>query len=133
MVHAAPPPRTKTCVVPSNYASSDGTASDMPAITKAFAECSKDAVIEFPMGVEYNVFEPLVANNLSNVVIDMKGNWNLPQNVTFIQSLVNASDGTLYWLQLGGKDVTYLGTSNVCLRVGCCRNKQGGIFCEPKN
>jgi hypothetical protein len=102
-----------TCLVPSNYAHSNGTASDAAAIADAFATCSKDAVIEFQEGIEYNVFSPVKATNLSNVVISLKGNWSLPQNITAVQSFVNASGGSLYWFQLGGSNVQLLGSPKV--------------------
>lgn len=102
-----------TCVVPSNYESSNGTASDADAIAKAFAECSENAIIEFSEGVNYNVFEPVVAKNLSNVVISLKGNWNLPQNISQVQSVVEANGGTLYWFTFKGTNIQFVGTPNV--------------------
>lgn len=102
-----------TCVVPSNYKCSNGTASDSPAIANAFAKCSQDAIIEFSVGVDYNVFSPIKATNLSNVIISIKGNLNLPQNITAVQTYVNASGGSLYWFQFGGKNVRLFGTPNV--------------------
>lgn len=104
---------TTTCVVPSNYESSNGVASDADAIAAAFAECSENAIIEFSEGVDYNVFEPVVAKNLSNVVISLKGNWNLPQNISHVQSLVNASGGSLYWFNFKGTNIQFVGTPNV--------------------
>lgn len=104
---------TTTCVVSSNYESSNGTASDADAIAAAFAECSENATIEFSEGVDYNVFEPVTATNLSNVVISLKGNWNLPQNISYVQSLVNSSGGTLYWFSFEGTNIHFVGTPNV--------------------
>lgn len=104
---------TTTCVVPSKYESSNGVASDADAIAAAFAECSENAIIEFSEGVDYNVFEPVAATNLSNVVISLKGNWNLPQNISYVQSLVNASGGTLYWFSFKGTNIQFVGTPNV--------------------
>ncbi|ROW01805.1 hypothetical protein VPNG_07813 [Cytospora leucostoma] len=102
-----------TCVVPSNYESSNGTASDADAIAKAFAECSENAIIEFSEGVDYNVFEPVVAKNLSNVVISIKGNWNLPQNISQVQSIVEENGGTLYWFTFKGTNIQFVGTPNI--------------------
>lgn len=108
------PPRTKTCVVPSSYESSNGVADDSPAFASALAKCSSDSVITFNEGVEYNIFTPIVATNLSNVEIQVEGNLNLPQNISYIQTLVNAtSSGTLYWFTFSGPNVEYIGTDNV--------------------
>lgn len=103
----------KTCVVPSKSKCSNGTISDAPAIAKAFAECSKDAVIEFQEGVDYNVFAPIKATNLSNVVISLKGNWNLPQDIPAVQSYVADTGGSLHWFQFEGENVQLLGTPDV--------------------
>ncbi|KAH8903906.1 family 28 glycosyl hydrolase [Coniochaeta sp. PMI_546] len=103
----------QTCVVPSQYKCSKGKASDAAAISEVFARCSQDSIIEFSQGVDYNVFSPIKATNLSNVIISLKGNWNLPQNVTAIQQLVAAASGSLTWFTLGGKNVQILGTPNI--------------------
>lgn len=116
---------TTTCVVPSNYESSNGVASDADAIAAAFAECSENAMIEFSEGVDYNVFEPVVATNLSNVVISLKGNWNLPQNISYIQSLVDASGGSLYWFSFKGTNIQFVGTPNVSKHQISLLRKQG--------
>jgi hypothetical protein len=110
-------PRLKACVVHSNYISSNGIADDSDAIARAFATCSKDAVIEFSEGVDYNVFQPISATNLSNVGIYMRGNLHLPQNITAIQALVNATSDTyaagLYWFEFAGPNIDYISTDNV--------------------
>jgi hypothetical protein len=103
----------QTCVVPSQYKCSKGKASDAGAIAEVFARCSHDSIIEFSEGVDYNVFSPITAKNLSNVVISVKGNWNLPQNITAVQQLVAAASGSLTWFTLAGKNVQILGTPNV--------------------
>jgi Glycosyl hydrolases family 28 len=113
-----PPPRNKTCVVPSKYLSSNGTADDSPAIASALAKCSKDAVITFCEGVDYNILNPISAKNLSNVEIQMRGNFHLPKNITAVQNLVNTSNAltystTLYWITLAGPSIDYIGTDNV--------------------
>lgn len=102
-----------TCVVPSRYKCSNGTASDADAIASAFAKCSKDAVIEFKEGVDYNVFAPIKATNLSNVVISLKGNWNLPQDISAVQRYVNAAGGSLSWFEFAGDNVQLIGTPKV--------------------
>lgn len=112
------PARTKACVIPSSYLSSNGSADDSPAIAAAFAKCSSNSVIIFSEGVDYNVFTPVSAKNLSNVAIQMQGNLHLPQNVTAVQNLVNASNAltystALYWFTFSGPSIDYIGSSNV--------------------
>lgn len=103
----------QTCVVPSQNKCSKGKVSDAAAIAEVFARCSQDSIIEFSAGVEYNVFSPVKATNLSNVIISLKGNWNLPQNITAMQGLVAAAGGSLTWFTFAGKNVQILGTPNV--------------------
>jgi hypothetical protein len=105
----------KTCVVPSKSkcANYNGTASDSPAIARAFAECSKDAIIEFQEGVDYNVFSPIKATGLSNVIISLKGNLNLPQDIPAVQAIVAAGGGSVYWFDFAGENVQLLGSPKV--------------------
>lgn len=105
----------RTCVVPAMCKCSGGDVSDAAVISDVFARCSQDSIIEFSESVDYNVFSPIEATNLSNVVISLKGNWNLPQNVSAIQELVAAANGSLTWFTLGGNNVSILGTPNVRL------------------
>ncbi|KAH8762199.1 pectin lyase fold/virulence factor [Hyaloscypha sp. PMI_1271] len=110
--------RSKTCVVPSKYLASNGTADDSPAIISALAKCSKDAVIAFCEGLNYNIFNPTSAKDLSNVEIRMRGNLHLPQNITAVQKLVNISTAltystTLYWIALAGPSIDYIRTNIV--------------------
>lgn len=77
--------RQRTCVIPSQYKASNGTADDSPAVAEAFAKCSVNAVIEFSEGVDYNILQPVSAKNLSNVAISVLGNLHLPQNITAVQ------------------------------------------------
>src|ERR1700738_3908164 len=79
---SCPPTRSKTCVIPSKYLSSNGTADDSPAVAAALSKCSSDSVIIFSEGTNYNLLKPISATNLSNVEIQMLGNLHLPQNVT---------------------------------------------------
>jgi hypothetical protein len=64
---------------------SGGKADDSAAVASAFAECSSNAIISFREGVDYNIFNPIRATNVSNVTISMQGNLHLPQNITAIQ------------------------------------------------
>lgn len=112
-VLASPPSYSKTCVIPSKYSSSKGSADDSAAIASAFAECSENAVITFSEGVDYNVYQPISAKNLSNVEIQIYGNLHLPQDISAVQKLVNASSGTLYWLSFWGPSIDFVGTANI--------------------
>ena len=87
----------KTCTVKSS-----GGKDDSPAIAAAFAQCAKDSTVIFSQGVDYNVLQPIVAKNLSNVTIQMQGNLHLPKNITAVQALVNKTTAAtnasaLYW------------------------------------
>jgi len=119
--YAAPPAygnTPQTCTIASQYAASNGTADDSPAIASAFAQCADGGTILFSEGVDYNVFSPVSATNLSNVKIQVYGNLHLPQNVTAMQELFNtttAASGSsnLYWFTLQGPGISFEGTSNI--------------------
>lgn len=115
-VSARPEPyhgHQRRCVVPS----SNGQADDSPAISAAFAQCAHNGIVTFSLGVDYNVFAPISATNLSNVKIEMHGNLHLPQNITYMQQIYNQStteeDDDLYWFKLAGPGLHYQGTPNV--------------------
>lgn len=106
--------RTRRCVVRSSH----GTADDSPAVARAFAQCSSDSVIVFQEGVDYNIFQPISATNLSNVEIRMNGNLHLPKDIAKIQRIVNGTDSSLYsdgkyWFSLAGPRIDYIGSANV--------------------
>ncbi|KAJ5549210.1 exopolygalacturonase C [Penicillium frequentans] len=106
--------RPHRCVIPS----SNGTANDSPAVAQAFAKCASDSVIVFQDGVDYNIFTPIAATNLSNVEIKMSGNLHLPQNITEVQRIVNGTSSSLYvdgsyWFKLKGPNIDYTGSANV--------------------
>ena len=108
----------KHCVVPSKYAASNATADDSPAISAAFKQCSDHGTVTFSEGVNYNVFTPLVATDLDQVIIRMNGNLHLPQNITYMQELynqttANSDSDNLYWFTLSGTGIQYAGTPNV--------------------
>ncbi|KAH8703608.1 pectin lyase fold/virulence factor [Talaromyces proteolyticus] len=110
LAHARP----KRCVVPSKHASSHGQADDSAAVTETFARCSLNSTIIFSEGVDYNIFTPISATNLSNVEIQVQGNLHLPQNITAIQTLVNAtSSKSLTWFKFAGSYIDYVGSPNV--------------------
>ena len=101
----------KTCTVSSRYAASNGTADDSPAIIAALAACADGGIVIFSQGVDYNALTPISATNLSNVTIQLSGNLHLPKNITYIQSLVNASSsGNLYWFTFAGPGINWQGT-----------------------
>ena len=111
-------PSSQTCTVTSQHASSNGTADDSPAIASAFAECANGGTVVFEEGVDYNVFTPVSATNLSGVTIQVYGNLHLPQNVTAMQELYNATAAAsgstnLFWFTLQGPGIKYVGNPNV--------------------
>lgn len=50
--NTGPSGNRKTCVVPSQYAASNGTADDSVAIVKALTDCANGGLVQFPMGVD---------------------------------------------------------------------------------
>lgn len=103
-----------TCTV----SSSNGNGDDSAAITAAFKQCANNGVVTFSEGVDYNVFKPITVSNLNHVTIEMYGNLHLPQNVTYMQELYNqtigdSDDDDLYWFDLEGPGLQYIGTSNI--------------------
>lgn len=97
------------CVVPST----NGTASDSPAIQDVFDRCSKDSTILFEKGVDYNVFEPIDAQKLDNVIISVQGNLHLPQDIPTVQKIVADKGGSVHWFMLKGKNVQWIGSEDV--------------------
>lgn len=106
--------RVHRCVVQSSHGAKD----DSPAVARAFAQCSSDSVIVFQDGLDYNIFQPISATNLSNVEIQMNGNLHLPQDIAKIQRIVNGTDSSLYsdgkyWFSFSGPRIDYVGSANV--------------------
>ena len=99
----------QTCVV----ASSNGASDDSKAIADAFTKCATDGKIVFQKGKEYNVYKPLSATKLSNVIISVEGNLNLPKSVSQVQDVVKAAGDSVTWFKIGGKDVQYIGSEDV--------------------
>ena len=110
-------PYHKHCTVLSKFAASNGKADDSPAITAAFENCGAGGIVTFSAGVDYNVFTPVSANQLNGVIIEMLGNLHLPQNITYMQQIYNQSttpdDDNLYWFDLEGPGIHYMGTANI--------------------
>ncbi|KFA78787.1 hypothetical protein S40288_08984 [Stachybotrys chartarum IBT 40288] len=99
----------KTCVVPK----SNGTESDSLAIQETFDRCSNDSTILFQEGVDYNVFEPIAALSLDNVIISVQGNLHLPQDIPTVQQIVVDNGGRVEWFEFKGKDVQYIGSEDI--------------------
>ncbi|GKT43323.1 putative exopolygalacturonase X [Colletotrichum spaethianum] len=91
---------------------SGNSTSDSAAIADAFTKCASNAEIVFLEGVEYKVYEPVVATKLSNVVITVNGNLSLPQDIPAVQKLVEVKGGSLTWFQVGGTNVQWIGSSD---------------------
>ncbi|KAE8350444.1 putative exopolygalacturonase C [Aspergillus coremiiformis] len=98
-----PDSRSRRCVV----RSSNGTTDDSPEVSRVFARCATNSVIIFQEGVDYNIFHPIRATNLSNVEIQMHGNLHLPQNISAVQEIVNAGKST--WFTFEGPRVDWIG------------------------
>jgi hypothetical protein len=103
----------KTCTIPSKYQSSNGTADDSPAIASAFAECKTGGTIVFEEGVDYNVFKPILAQNLTDVTISMNGNLHLPQDIESTRALILASTATIFWFDIKGSNVHWTGSESI--------------------
>ncbi|KAK2014483.1 family 28 glycosyl hydrolase [Colletotrichum eremochloae] len=98
---------SRRCIV----TTSRDTTSDAAVIADAFARCASNAEIIFPAGVDYRAYEPVVATQLSNVVITVDGNLSLPRDVPALQNLVAVKGGSLTWFRLGGTNVQWIGSS----------------------
>lgn len=49
---------------------------------------------------------------LQNVEIAIEGNLELPKNIPYVQSVVNASGGSVRWFTASGKNVTVSGNQD---------------------
>ncbi|KAF8752871.1 glycosyl hydrolase 28 family [Rhizoctonia solani] len=76
----------KTCVV-KHTKNSD----DTPAILDAFSKCQKDGNVVFSKGVTYNAWTPFAVYNLSNVIVNIDGNIDLPKQVSVVQQKINST------------------------------------------
>jgi hypothetical protein len=63
-----------------------------PPSLQFLKKCLSDFIVIFSQRVYYNISTPVVATNLSNVAIQAKGNLHLPQNISYIQAIANASN-----------------------------------------
>ncbi|KAK7920891.1 pectin lyase-like protein, partial [Apiospora marii] len=99
----------KTCVVPKNETGTD----DTPNIVKTTAECGDQSRVVFETGLTYNLWTPLQLKNLSNVEFVFDGNASLPDNVSYVESVV--ADTSIYpgrWINFQGNNVTLTGSKD---------------------
>lgn len=62
------------------------------------------------IGFHSNIFTPIVATNLLDVEIKIEGNLHLPQNITYVQGIVNT---TSVWFTFQGQNVHLTGTNDI--------------------
>ncbi|KAF8589113.1 glycoside hydrolase family 28 protein [Ramaria rubella] len=96
-----------TCIVPHQ----DGT-DDVPALQATIADCSSNAKILFKQGTTYNISTPVKFGTLNNVEIAFEGNLQLPKGIPYVQSIVNASGGSVHWFTISGTNVTISGSQD---------------------
>lgn len=99
----------KICTV----ASLNGTSDDSPAISSAFAKCASGGTVVFEEGIDYNVFTPISATNLTDVTIQMYGNLHLPQDIEATRKLVLLKSSNTYWFTLKGSGVHWEGAKSI--------------------
>ncbi|WVQ96799.1 hypothetical protein IAU59_003906 [Kwoniella sp. CBS 9459] len=99
-----------TCTV---KAGGSNSTDDSPAFGDAAKQCANGGTILFKEGVDYYFNTPVNAT-LNNVEIQLKGNINLPQNITYVQNLVNSTaGGNVWWISLSGSNLNFVGSTNV--------------------
>ncbi|KAK6824952.1 hypothetical protein PG987_012446 [Apiospora arundinis] len=99
----------KTCVVPKNKTGTD----DTPNVVKTTTECGDHSRVVFEKDVTYSLWTPLQLKALSNVEFVFNGNVTLPNNVTYVESVV--ADTNLYpgrWINFQGVNVTLTGSED---------------------
>lgn len=62
--------------------------------------------------MDYNVFTPISANNLTDVSILVNGNLHLPQDIETTRKLILASSATIYWFDFKGSNIRYTGSQD---------------------
>ncbi|KAK8038979.1 polygalacturonase [Apiospora rasikravindrae] len=99
----------KTCIVPKNETGTD----DTPNIVKTTAECGDHSRVVFEKGTTYSLWTPLQLKSLSNVEFVFNGNVSLPDNVSYVESVV--ADTSIYpgrWINFQGTNVTLTGSED---------------------
>lgn len=79
------PPQLKKCYVPNNP---DPKVDDSPSILKTFQACASNSEIIFHRA-NYSAYTPVSLTGLSNVVVRIEGNLNLPQEIGVVQKAIN--------------------------------------------
>ncbi|TEB19473.1 pectin lyase-like protein [Coprinellus micaceus] len=103
---------SEECVVES---ANDLAVDDSAAILDVFKRCSSNSTIRFNP-TNYTVYTPISLTELQNVKVLFYGNWLLPQNVTQVQTAINATQNpkSTYatpWIYISGSDVEIEGAS----------------------
>ncbi|KAH8204487.1 hypothetical protein TruAng_001403 [Truncatella angustata] len=97
----------KTCVVPKNTTGAD----DTPSIVQTVAECGDSSRVIFETGFTYNLMTPLQLSSLTNIEFVFNANVSLPENITYVESVVNNTK--IYpgrWINFAGTNVTLTGS-----------------------
>ncbi|WWC62394.1 uncharacterized protein I303_104990 [Kwoniella dejecticola CBS 10117] len=100
----------QTCTVQSGGSNS---TDDSQSFRDAAKQCANGGTLLFQEGVDYYFNTPVNAT-LNNVDIQFKGNVHLPQNLTYVQGIVNGSTGgNTWWINLTGDNLNFTGTTNL--------------------
>ncbi|KAK6066923.1 exopolygalacturonase C 1 [Seiridium cupressi] len=99
----------KTCLIPKNTTGVD----DTPTIVSTVAECGDRSRVIFQKGLTYNLITPLKLSALTNIELVFEGNVSLPENVTYVETVVNNTK--IYpgrWINFAGTNVTLTGSKD---------------------
>nr|XP_019000834.1 uncharacterized protein I203_06476 [Kwoniella mangroviensis CBS 8507]OCF64295.1 hypothetical protein I203_06476 [Kwoniella mangroviensis CBS 8507] len=100
----------QTCTI---QTSGSNSTDDSPAFRDAAKQCANGGTLLFQEGADYYFNTPVNAT-LNNVDIQLKGNIHLPQNITYVQGIVNGSTGgNVWWINLTGDNLNFTGTTNL--------------------
>ncbi|WWC88832.1 uncharacterized protein L201_003746 [Kwoniella dendrophila CBS 6074] len=100
----------QTCTVQSGGSNS---TDDSPSFRDAAKQCANGGTLVFKQGVDYYFNTPVNAT-LNNVNIQLNGNIHLPQNITYVQGIVNGSTGgNVWWINLTGDHLNFTGSTNL--------------------
>lgn len=105
---------TKTCTIPSKYASSNGADDDSAAINAAFEDCRTGGTVVFSEGVDYNVHQPINATGLKDVEIHLYGNLHVEKDIETTREIVTSSSAsTFYWFTFAGENIHLIGAKDI--------------------